>query len=208
MRSAYLVILLGLFTFLTSGCGDTEENSNQNAPYFNNIGTPTVTGGDTMNFTVIATDPNDMNVTLTYDGTLGPNANPFTAGATFNETTGVFTWVTDSNDVGDYSVRFTATNDAVPPLTTHKQVTLRVLAVPTNSSSGETLYNQRCQSCHGTNGVNGTSAGIVQCSSEISIREALGLVQGVSGVGAMSGISLTTQEIQDIANFLQSFPGC
>ena len=207
MRSAYLVVLLGLFVFLTSGCGDTEENSNQNAPYFNNIGTPTVTAGDNMNFTVIATDPSDMNVTLTYDGTLGPYANPFTAGAAFNETTGVFSWNTDTNDIGDYSVRFTATNDAVPPLTTHKQVTLRVLAVPNNSSSGETLYNQHCQSCHGSGGVGG-SASLVQCSLEISIREALGLVQGVSGVGAMSGISLTTQEIQDIADYLQSFPGC
>ena len=208
MRNAYLVFLLGLFIVLSAGCGDTEENSNQNAPYFDDLGTPTVTAGETMSFTVIATDPNDMNVTLTYDGTLGPNLNPFTEGATFSETTGVFNWVTDVNDVGDYSVRFTAINDAVPPLTTHKQVTLRVLAVPANSSSGETLYNQHCQSCHGTNGLNGSSAGIVQCSLEISIREALGLEQGVSGVPAMGGISLTSQEIQDIANFLQSFPGC
>jgi len=207
MRNAYLCFLLALFVFLTTGCGDTEENSNQNAPYFNDLGTPTVTAGETMSFTVTATDPSDMNVTLTYDGTLGPFANPFTAGANFNETTGVFSWNTDANDIGDYSVRFTATNDAVPPLTTHKQVTLRVSSAPINSSSGETLYNQHCRSCHGTGGVGG-SATLVQCSLEISIREALGLEPNVSGVGTMSGISLTSQEILDIANYLQSFPGC
>lgn len=202
MRNAYLVFLLGLFIVLSAGCGDTEENSNQNAPYFDDLGTPTVTAGETMSFTVIATDPNDMNVTLTYDGTLGPNPNPFTEGATFNETTGVFNWVTDVNDAGDYSVRFTATNDASPPLTTHKQVTLRVMAVPTNSSSGETLYIQNCQSCHGVNGAGGAGSVFgVQCSSSITITQALNL-------NAMSGISLTSQEILDIANFLQSFPGC
>ncbi|WP_455200683.1 c-type cytochrome [Kaarinaea lacus] len=200
MRNAYLIFLSGLFVFLLSGCGDSEENSNQSAPYFNDLGTPTVAAGDTMNFTVVATDPNDMNITLTYDGTLGPYANPFNAGATFNETTGVFNWVTDANDVGDYSVRFTATNDAVPPLTTHKQLTLRIEAVPTNTSSGETLYIQNCQSCHGVNGAGGSTFG-VQCSSAITITEALNL-------SAMSGISLTTPEIQDIANFLQSFPDC
>ena len=200
MRNAYLMFLLGLFVFLLSGCGDTEENSNQDAPYFNNIGTPTVTAGERMPFTVIATDPNDMNITLTYDGSLGPNLNPFTAGATFNTTTGEFDWNTDANDIGDYSVTFTATNDAVPPLSTNKVVTLRVVAVPTNSSSGETLYIQNCQSCHGVNGAGGSTFG-VQCSAAITITEALNL-------SAMSGISLTTQEIVDIANFLQSFPDC
>ena len=79
-------------------------------------------------------------------------------------------------------------------------MTLRVEAVPTNSSSGETLYIQNCQSCHGVNGAGGSTFG-VQCSSAITITEALNL-------SAMSGISLTTQEIQDIANFLQSFPDC
>ena len=202
MRNAYLIFLLGFFAFFTAGCSDTEENSNQNAPYFDDLGTPTVTAGETMSFTVIATDPSDMNVTLTYDGNLGPNANPFTAGAAFNEATGVFSWNTDTDDVGDYSVRFTATNDAVPPLTTHKQVTLRVMAVPTNSSSGETLYIQNCQSCHGVNGAGGAGSVFgVQCSSAITITQALNL-------NAMSGISLTSQEILDIANFLQSFPGC
>lgn len=195
------------FVFLIAGCGDAEENANPEAPYFNNIGTQTVTAGEPMNFDVIATDPNNMNITLTYDGSLGPDLNPFTAGATFNTSTGEFNWNTGTGDVGTYSVRFIATNDAVPPLTTNKDVTLQVMAVPTNPSSGETLYNQNCQSCHGPNGAGGSTFG-VQCSEEITIREALGLVQDVSGVGAMSGISLTTQEIQDIANYLQSFPGC
>ena len=197
MRNVYLIILLGLFVILLAGCGDTEENANQDAPYFNDLGTPTVTAGDTMNFTVVATDPNDMNVMLTYDGSLGSGVNPFNVGATFNTTTGEFDWPTGANDVGTYSVRFTATNDAVPPLSVNKDVTLRVTAVPTNTSSGENLYIQNCQSCHGVNGAGGSTFG-VQCSSANTISEALGL-------SAMSGISLTTQEIEEIGAFLESF---
>jgi mono/diheme cytochrome c family protein len=179
---------------------------NPEAPSINAIGSQTVTAGGTLSFTVIANDPNGFNITLSADGTVGPNNNPFAAGASFNTSNGAFTWNTDAMDVGNYSVQFTATNNATPPLSTSTNVAINVLAV--SSNTGEDLYNQHCQSCHGTNGVGGSRAGIVQCSLEISIREALGLVQGVSGVGAMSGISLTTQEIQDIANFLQSFPGC
>ena len=209
MRNAYLIFLLGLFVFLLSGCGDTEENSNQDAPYFNDIGTPTVTAGERMPFTVIATDPNDMNITLTYDGSLGPNMNPFTAGADFNTGTGEFDWVTDANDVGNYSVRFTATNDAVPPLITHKDVTLRVLAVANNTTTGEDLYNQFCQSCHGTNGAGSNRAGLVQCSSNITIREAVGLVPNVTPVGTMTGIpgqmNDPDNDIQEIATFLETF---
>lgn len=209
-----LKIILILMVLLTAACGSGEEddgdnNPNQDAPFFNSIGTPTAMAGNALNFTVVANDPNSMNLTLTYDGTLGPNANPFTAGANFNPVSGNFTWNTDSGDVGSYSVQFTATNDAVPPLETSVNVTIRVTALV---GPGETLYNQHCASCHGTNGAGGGSAGIVQCSSEITIREALGLVSGVSGVGTMSGIagsmSDTTNDIQAIANFLESFPGC
>jgi len=175
------------------------------APSISVIGPQTITVGGTLNFTVVANDPNGFNVTLSTDGTIGPNGNPYTAGASFNTSTGAFTWNTDSMDVGNYSVQFTATNDAAPPLSASTNIALSVLAV--SVTTGENLYNQYCQSCHGTGGVGG-SATLVQCSLEISIREALGLEPNVSGVGAMSGISLTDQQIQAIAAYLQSFPGC
>jgi mono/diheme cytochrome c family protein len=205
MRNAYLLPLLGFLALLLSGCGEGEDNPNQDAPYFDSIGTPTATAGDSINFTVVATDPNQMNVTLTYDGTLGPNANPFNAGATFNATTGAFSWNTDANDIGSYSVQFKATNNAVPPLSTSVNVTINVLAVANNDPTGEDLYNQHCQSCHGPEGVNG-SRSAVQCSLEISIREALGLVQGIGAASGMGGIAgqLSDVDIADIADYLQN----
>lgn len=199
MRNVFLLLLLLATTFLTAcGTGETDDGDNANdpkLPYFDPIGTQTVTAGQTMSFTVVAHDPNGGNLTLTYDGTLGPNQNPFTFGANFNSTNGNFAWTTDAGDVGNYSVQFTATNDAVPPLSGSVNITLRVLAV--TSTTGQSLYVQHCQRCHGVDGAGGSTFG-VQCSNARTITEALGL-------SAMSGISLTTQEIQDIAMFLEGF---
>jgi mono/diheme cytochrome c family protein len=201
-----LKIILILLVLLTAACGSGGEdggdnNPNQEAPYFNSIGTPTAMAGNALNFTVVANDPNSMNITLTYDGTLGPNANPFTAGASFDPVSGNFTWNTDSGDVGSYSVRFTATNDDVPPLETSVNVTILVTA---QVGAGESLYNQHCASCHGSEGAGG-SATSVRCSSVPSISEALGLADPSLAVGAMSGISLNTDQIQDISNYLMLF---
>lgn len=210
MRNLLLFFLLILVLLLTA-CGNTQmddgdSNPDPNTPYFDPIGSPSVTAGEMLNFTVNAHDPNNLNIILTSDGTLGPNLNPFTAGASFNATSGSFSWSTDANDVGTYNVQFTATNDAVPPVAATVNITLRVLAM--TNTSGENLYVQYCQSCHGVNGAGG-SAFTVRCSSEASIREALGLVSQDLAVGAMSGIagqmSDPTTDIRDIAAFLEGF---
>ena len=194
---------------LSSSVDVTITVQDPQAPTLNSISTRNVTAGGAVNFTVIANDPNGFNVSLSADGTIGPNDNPFTAGANFTPATGGFTWTTDAMDVGSYSVRFTATNDAVPPLSSSINVTINVSAVV--SASGESLYNQFCQSCHGTNGIGGSQS-IVQCSIEITIREAVGLVPGVGGVGTMTSIpgrmSDPDNDIRAIADFLTSFPGC
>ena len=199
----------GAFPPLSSDVTITIQVSDPEAPTINPISTQNVTTGGTVNFFVVANDPNGFNITLSADGTLGPNNNPFTAGATFTAGTGNFVWNTDAMDVGSYSVRFTATNDASPPLDASINVTINVNDPVI--ANGEDLYNQFCQSCHGTNGIGGSQS-IVQCSIEISIREAVGLEAGVTPVGSMTGIpgrmSDPDNDIRAIANFLTSFPGC
>ncbi|MGD8570370.1 MAG: c-type cytochrome [Gammaproteobacteria bacterium] len=186
----FVLLLFLVFLLVLTGCGSGEDmggdkNTNPDAPYFGPIPTPSVLGGDPVNFTVQANDPNGMNITLTYDGSQGPYDDPFAAGASFNPTTGEFSWNTATTDTGNYSVVFTATNDAVPPLSSDVSVTIHIQDLV---AYGEGVYNQHCRSCHGADGAGG-SAGAVQCSSATTISEALGLVQDVNGVGNMSGIA-------------------
>ena len=184
MRISQLFVILVIFLQL-SGCGTSEDmggdnNPDPEAPYFESIGTPTVLAGQSLNFTVRANDPNSMNITLTYDGSLGPNADPFAAGANFNSTSGDFSWDTTATDDGSYSVTFTATNDAVPPLSTNVNVTIRIQSL---AVYGEDVYNQHCRNCHGANG------GFLACATVIEIEDALGLGDPLNSVSTMSGIA-------------------
>ena len=200
MRTTFFVKFIGLLLIL-SGCSGGDEmsgdsNPNPDAPYFNSIGTQTELAGDQVSFSVVATDPNGMNTTLTYDGSYAPG-DPFTAGATFNDSTGEFNWITDSNDTGSYSVRFTATNDAVPPQSTSIDVTINILDL---AGVGEDLYIAHCQRCHGANG------GFVQCATVEEIENALGIGVPNTQVDSMTGIpnqlNDVTADINAIAFYL------
>ena len=178
-----LEIILILSILLLAACGSEESsngdnNPNPEAPYFNPVGTLVVTAGQTLDYSIVANDPNDMNITLTFDGTLGPNANPFDAGASFDPVSGLLTWNTDAGDIGNYSVRITATNDAVPTLATSINISISVIAAV---GLGESLYDQHCISCHEVNSM--------LCRDSNDINGALGLDDSGTDVGAMSGIA-------------------
>lgn len=206
MRHVLLLFFLVFLSTLT-GCGSGQDmggdnNANPDAPYFGPITTPSVLGGDPVNFTVQATDPNGMNITLTYDGSQGPYADPFAAGASFSPATGEFSWNTATTDTGNYSVVFTATNDAVPPLSNDVTVTIHIQDL---IAYGEGVYNQHCLRCHGVDGAGG-SATAVQCSSAKTIGDALGLSGSGTAVNDMSGIASQlvnqTTDVNAMAEYL------
>jgi hypothetical protein len=77
-------------------------NLNQ-PPVLNSIGNKTVNEGETLTFTITASDPNGD--TLTY------SASGLPSGATFNPATKRFTWTPSFRQAGSYSnVRFTVTD--------------------------------------------------------------------------------------------------
>lgn len=81
-------------------------------------GLQTVVPGRTVTFTVSATDPVGLPVTLSV-ANLPPDSS-------FNTNTGVFTWAPQASQVGQYSVPFTATNTAQVSATAN--VTIEVLS--------------------------------------------------------------------------------
>ena len=86
------------------------------APVLNTPGLQTVVPGRAVNFTISATDPAGLPVTLTV-AKLPPDSS-------FNPNTGVFNWSPTTSQVGQYSVPFTATNSAQAAAT--RNVTIEV----------------------------------------------------------------------------------
>ncbi len=82
-------------------------------------GPMSVNPGSTIQFTVNATDP-DPSLTLLLA------VNNLPQGASFNPSTGLFTWTPSSSQSGTYTVTFTATDNGSPSMTTSQTATITI----------------------------------------------------------------------------------
>lgn len=81
--------------------------SSNTTPILNPIGNQTISEGDTLTFTVTASDPDGDDITL--------SATNLPDDSIFDPQTGIFTWNTDFTDAGNYpDIEFTATDDGEP----------------------------------------------------------------------------------------------
>ncbi len=90
---------------------------------------------------------------------------------------------------------FVSGTDAAPPSSTAVSAT--------DSTNGETLYNNYCQSCHNTNG-SGTAAGASWSIPRIQRASGSLILKALQTVTPMQGIGLSQQQVEDIAAFLQT----
>jgi len=187
----YLLLLL----FMLQACGGSGGNSdgigtdtgnNQQSLSLNSIGSKSVLAGESLNFTLSANDPNGTSHTYMADGTSN-SVDPLslTNRVSFNESTGAFVWNTSTNDVGVYHVVFTVSNNASPVETDSESVTINVQSVLTY---GQGLYDKYCQTCHGPGGAGG-SATLVQGSSPLDVKSALGMIPPTGARPGMGGIA-------------------
>ena len=98
---------------ITITIGDTNR-----APTINPVGNQQVSVGELVEFSVIADDLDGDNVTL--------SANNLPEGASFNSTSGLFSWIPNQNQEGNNIVEFTATDDGQPSLQSTSQVLISV----------------------------------------------------------------------------------
>lgn len=98
-----------------------------NAPVFDPIGSQQVDENQPLQFSVFATDLDSDTVTLSSEN--------LPIGATFDSLTGSFSWTPDYNQVGDYTVRFIATDDGLPIASS----TLNVLITVSNVNRAPVL---------------------------------------------------------------------
>ena len=164
VRSYANYSILFLSMTLLAACGGGGGNStptpNSTEPVLGSVGSKTIAVGGTLTFTVTATDPNNLQLILSKDGSVGSGLNPFTATgslATFNPNTGQFSWDTTSVAEGDYFVQFSVMNTNAET----DNETVRI-SVQGQFSIGEQRYNADCQSCHGPEGKFGSQTQI-QC---------------------------------------------
>ena len=177
-KAIYLWVLI---SFAVAGCGGGGEDTPQtpapspNAPVLSSIGNQTVNSGDTLTFTVTATDPNNLDLVLATDGSVGSGANPYSgtgSDATFNINTGVFNWNTTGVALGSYVVSFTVMNSA--SYTDSETITISIQNQ--QFAQGQTLYNNNCKGsgCHRNEDANtneGAQFGVL-CSPESAIKTA------------------------------------
>jgi hypothetical protein len=92
-------------------------------------GNRTVTTGSWINFTVTTTDLNPGR-TITLSTTQLP------AGATFDPSTGVFSWKPSSSQTGYYTITFTGTDDGTPPSSSTRNMGIQVSQAAPGGSGG------------------------------------------------------------------------
>ncbi|MGD8833425.1 MAG: putative Ig domain-containing protein [Desulfobacteraceae bacterium] len=101
------------------------------------IGAREVDEGDSLAFTISATDPDSDNLAYT--------AGNLPVGATFNANTRTFSWTTDSGNAGNYRVTFAVSDDGSPTLTDSETVSITVGAVnhpPVMGTIGNRLLSE------------------------------------------------------------------
>ncbi len=131
-------------------------------------GNQTVTAGTWINFTVAASSVN-------IGGTITLSETGLPTGASFNQTTGIFSWKPSSSQTGSYAIVFTATDSSDPSTPTSKPMEIQVNQAASGGSNG------------GNGGSGGSSnGGCLLCGiiPRISANIALLLIGGFLGLVA------------------------
>ncbi|MBI2120470.1 MAG: putative Ig domain-containing protein [Parcubacteria group bacterium] len=103
------------------------------APEFAAVGSQEVLENQLLTFTVSAPDPDGDAVVLT--------ASNLPSGASFNSSTGGFSWMPNSSQAGSYVASFTATDNGTPIASSVLDAVITVGDVPTPTEQADTIIN-------------------------------------------------------------------
>jgi hypothetical protein len=126
-----------------------------------------VTAETWINFTITSTD-------LNVGKTVTLSATPLPTGASFNPSTGFFSWKPGPSQAGYYTIYFTAIDNSAPPMTSSKPVGIQVEKAAPGGSGG------------GSGGSGGSNGGCLLCGivPHISTNMWLLVIGGLMGLVA------------------------
>ena len=211
-QSLRITLLSSLFAMMV-GCGGTgtDPNTNPDAPVLSPIGNKTVTTGNTLAFTISATDPNGLPLMYDSDGSVGSGADPYTDTnigntANFNPNTRQFSWNTTGVTMGDYNVQFSVLNSAGHSDSETIRIRIQDEQTPPPSpdqyTMGQTLYTNSCtgSNCH-KNLENNTGGFPILCAEADVIQNA---TDGTLELN-MPTFTFSEEEVAAIAYYLYNF---
>jgi len=203
----YIIVSMVILTSVLTGCGGSgggsgdgtggsgggSQKTDPNTPVLNTIGDKTITLGDPpLTFTVSATDPNNLMLMYSTDGSVGGTIpNPYTdtgSLAAFDPDTHQFRWDVTGVAPADYWVQFTVTNSN--GYSDSETIRIRVQSQPSEFEIGKMNYDADCASCHGPEGRNGNQT-LLQCVDPTLFYEK---INGGSMTGYANGWSSSDQD--------------
>ena len=174
------------------GAGGGSQKTDPNTPVLNTIGYKTIILGDPpLAFTVSASDPNNLTLMYSTDGSVGTGANPYIdtgSVATFNPDTQQFSWDVTGVAPADYWVQFTVMN--TNGYSDSETIRIRVQDQPSEFEIGQRNYDADCARCHGPEGRNGSQT-LLQCVDPTLFYEK---INGGSMTGYANGWSSSDQD--------------
>lgn len=120
-----LKILFGvLFLLITLSAGSLAVN---HPPILSPIGSKEVAFGETLSFSLSATDPDNDQIFFSSSMHIYFSGTDLPANAFLNPKTGDFKWTPEINQLGNYLITFRATDNGSPGMSTGETVTIKVV---------------------------------------------------------------------------------
>ena len=188
-----------VFVVIFSGCSadSGDSGSSADASVLSTIGDRTIVSGNTLTFTVNATDPNDLPLVYDSDGSVGVGPNPFEMGASFQSDTGQFSWDTTGAITYGYTIRFSVMNAA--GLSDSETIRISVQTQQSLYAQGQSAYNSQCVACHRNEDANPPSG-----SASILCRTPGEITLWTGGFATMPAISVSAANVDAISYYLNN----
>lgn len=172
------------------------KHQNHSAPILAPVNSRVVAVGETLQFTLGATDNDSDTLYFATEGDVGPDADPYVAGnpATFDTASGTFSWAPSDAEIGNYSVEFSVSDAELEAPDDSETITIMVVPL---AEYGRAFFKLNCAACHGEGALGATAVGI-RGKDRVAIETALATIPAM---GTLQD-QVSTTDLERVADYL------